>query len=247
MTDHGPARTPPAGRRRHPRGPARAPGSRRCATASAPPSKRSRTTAAGPHADALPPGRFERTPGAGPSGGGGGDGADARPGVREGGRQRLDRARASSRPNSASRSPAPRRTRASGPAGISLVAHMRSPRVPAVHMNTRFIVTTQGLVRRRRRPHADRSRRRNRGRRASFHAALARRPATGTTPEYYPQFKKWCDEYFYLPHRGEPRGVGGIFFDYLDERGEWRARFRLRPGRRRGLPGRLSGDRARAG
>ena len=91
---------------------------------------------------------------------------------------------------------------------------MRSPKVPAVHMNTRHIVTTQRLVRRRRRPHAD-------GAATQPDTdGLPRRaqgaPATPTTPAYYPRFKEWCDEYFFLPHRGEPRGVGGIFYDDLD-------------------------------
>ena len=96
--------------------------------------------------------------------------------------------------------------------GISLVAHMRSPRVPAVHMNTRHIVTTRAwfgggtdltpMV-----PDDADTR--------TFHGALEaacnRHDAT-----YYPRFKQWCDEYFYLSHRGEARGVGGIFYDDLD-------------------------------
>jgi coproporphyrinogen III oxidase len=104
--------------------------------------------------------------------------------------------------------------------GISLVAHMCSPLVPAVHMNTRFIVTSRhwfggGADLTPMYPdEADT---------ASFHAAL-KSACDGADPGYYPRFKKWCDEYFYLPHRGEPRGVGGIFYDWLDS-GDWDADF----------------------
>jgi coproporphyrinogen III oxidase len=97
-------------------------------------------------------------------------------------------------------------------AGISLVAHMRSPLVPAVHMNTRHIRTTKGwfgggsdltpIY-----PDAADTQ--------AFHAAL-QAACDAHDPAYYPRFKKWCDEYFFLPHRNEPRGVGGIFFDYLE-------------------------------
>jgi coproporphyrinogen III oxidase len=104
--------------------------------------------------------------------------------------------------------------------GVSLVAHMRSPLVPAAHMNTRFIVTTTGwfggggdltptfLA-------EDDS--------ADFHGAF-KAACDRHDPDYYPRFKTWCDEYFYLPHRGEPRGVGGIFYDNLDS-GDWDADF----------------------
>ena len=97
--------------------------------------------------------------------------------------------------------------------GISLVAHMRSPRVPAVHMNTRFIATTKAwfgggadLT-----PMAP-----NDADRQTFHAAL-QSACSAHGEDYYERFSKWCDEYFYLPHRSEPRGVGGIFYDYLED------------------------------
>lgn len=96
--------------------------------------------------------------------------------------------------------------------GVSLVAHLRSPLVPAVHMNTRFITTSEswfggGADLTPMYPDdADT---------ADFHAAF-KTACDRHDAGYYPKFKKWCDEYFYLPHRGEARGVGGIFFDYLD-------------------------------
>ena len=104
--------------------------------------------------------------------------------------------------------------------GISLVAHMRSPLVPAVHMNTRHIVTSKSwfgggsdlnpMV-----PDEDDT--------AAFHTAF-QAACDRHDPDYYPRFKKWCDEYFFIPHRGEARGVGGIFYDYLDS-GDWEADF----------------------
>jgi coproporphyrinogen III oxidase len=101
-----------------------------------------------------------------------------------------------------------------------LVAHMRSPLVPAVHLNTRHIVTKKAwfgggadLTPIYPDPEAA----------GQFHAALAAACA-GYEADAYARFKKWCDEYFYLPHRGEPRGAGGIFFDYLDS-GDWERDF----------------------
>jgi coproporphyrinogen III oxidase len=98
--------------------------------------------------------------------------------------------------------------------GISLVAHMQSPRVPAAHFNTRMLVTTKGWFggggdltpMRLDTPEAIADA-------AEFHAAW-QAACDRHDPAYYPEFKAWCDRYFYLPHRGEPRGAGGIFFDH---------------------------------
>lgn len=96
--------------------------------------------------------------------------------------------------------------------GISLVAHMRSPLVPAVHMNTRRIETSQswfggGADMTPMYPDETDT--------ADFHGAF-KAACDAHDETYYPKFKKWCDEYFFLPHRNEPRGIGGIFYDYLD-------------------------------
>jgi coproporphyrinogen III oxidase len=101
--------------------------------------------------------------------------------------------------------------------GISLVAHMRSPRVPACHFNTRHIVTTKSwfgggsdltpmLDEQRTRDHPDAKR---------FHARL-RATCDAHGADYYERLSKWCDEYFFIKHRNEPRGVGGIFYDYFE-------------------------------
>ena len=98
--------------------------------------------------------------------------------------------------------------------GISLVAHMQSPLVPAVHFNTRMLVTTKGWfgggsdltpMQLDAAPALQDA--------TEFHAAL-RAACDRHDPGYYPTFKDWCDRYFYLPHRQEPRGAGGIFFDH---------------------------------
>lgn len=106
--------------------------------------------------------------------------------------------------------------------GVSLIAHMRSPLVPAVHMNTRYIVTTQewfGGGADLTPMFPERAEREA----ALFHAAF-QDACDRHDPAYYPKFKAWCDEYFYLPHREEPRGIGGIFYDYLNS-GDWMADF----------------------
>jgi coproporphyrinogen III oxidase len=97
-------------------------------------------------------------------------------------------------------------------AGISLVVHPRSPLVPAVHMNTRYIVTSKDWFG----GGADLTPVFPDGKdTGDFHGAL-KEACDAADEAYYPKFKKWCDEYFFLPHRNETRGVGGIFYDYLD-------------------------------
>src|SRR3546814_6929830 len=104
--------------------------------------------------------------------------------------------------------------------GISLVPHLRSPLVPAVHMNTRHIVTTKawfggGADLNPMDPVEQDT--------ADFHAAL-KDACDRHAADFYPRFKQWCDEYFFIPHRGEARGVGGIFYDNLDS-GDWESDF----------------------
>ena len=96
--------------------------------------------------------------------------------------------------------------------GISLVAHMANPHVPAVHMNTRFLVTSKawfggGADLNPPLPYAADT--------ADFHAAF-KAACDGHDPAYYPRFKAWADDYFYIPHRQVHRGVGGIFYDHLE-------------------------------
>lgn len=98
--------------------------------------------------------------------------------------------------------------------GVSLIAHTRNPHAPSAHLNTRMIVTTKswfgggGDLN----PMLDRYRTDDHEDTRDFHAAM-KRACDAHDPEWHTKYKKWCDEYFLLPHRGEPRGVGGIFYD----------------------------------
>ena len=94
--------------------------------------------------------------------------------------------------------------------GISVVMHMKNPLIPAMHFNTRYICTTfdwfgGGID-------VTPSKKDNKEKKV-FHKTL-RDMCNRHDKNYYKKYKKWCDEYFYLPHRKEPRGIGGIFFDY---------------------------------
>jgi coproporphyrinogen III oxidase len=163
------------------------------------------------HAD-LPPGRFERQPWDRPGGGGG------VMSIMRGGRVfekvgvNVSTVWGELSPDFRRQIPGAGEDGRFWASGISLVAHLRSPHCPPAHMNTRHVRTSRawfggGADLNPIYPDdADT---------AAFHARL-RAACDGYAPDAYDRFKRWADEYFFIPHRGEPRGVGGIFYDYLE-------------------------------
>ncbi|HEX7884754.1 MAG TPA: oxygen-dependent coproporphyrinogen oxidase [Phenylobacterium sp.] len=161
-----------------------------------------------------PPGRFELRPWTRETGIGGGIGAFLTGRLFEKAAVHTSAALARFSPDMAATMPGADKDPSYVSASISLIVHPRSPRVPTVHMNTRFLSTAESwfgggadltpMLAEQRSEDSDDAR--------LFHAAM-KAACDPFDPEWHPKYKAWCDEYFYLPHRKETRGVGGIFYD----------------------------------
>ncbi len=167
--------------------------------------------------DALypdPQGRFDMRPWTRETGVGGGTGGHLRGRLFEKAGVHTSSAIATFSPEMAATMPGADKDPSYVSASISLIVHPRSPRVPTVHMNTRFLSTAESwfgggadLT-----PMLDEQRRQDAPDAALFHAAM-QAACDAHHPDWHAKYKAWCDEYFFLPHRGETRGVGGIFYD----------------------------------
>ena len=167
-------------------------------------------------ADLYPgePGQFEARPWTRETGTGGGIGGHLKGRLFEKAGVHTSAALARFSPEMAAQMPGADKDPTYVSASISLIVHPVSPRVPTVHMNTRFLSTAESwfgggadLT-----PMLDAQRNQEADDTKLFHAAM-QAACDPYDPEWYGKYKAWCDEYFYLPHRKEPRGIGGIFYD----------------------------------